>query len=500
MPSPAPVPARRVACVDVPALPLQLVLRSHPEWRDEPVVVVEDDRPQARVLWANRLARAAQIRRGQRCQEAEALTPRLHAAVVAPELLAQANEELLRIVFGFSPTVEPVAGQPGAFAVDANGLHELFTGLEAWARALHDALAARGFVAGVVVGFARFPCAALARVRTGWSVTASPAQEQELAGAVPFGAFDAPPRLREQMAALGVRTLGEFLALPAAGLGRRFGKEAQALRARAAAAWTPIVPVIPVEPVGFALDFEHATDDRERLLAALADALQPAFARVAARREAVTALRLDLVLEHAPRRCERLATAAPTLDHAQVLELVRLRLAAEQLAGPVERCVVELVGVVVALRQPDLLAAVRRRDLAAGDRALARLAASFGEQAVARARLVAEHLPERSFVWEPMRTLRAPRPAAATAEPRPLVRRWLAVPAPLGSLPVHEPEAWLGEFGAVRRAHGPFRVDHGWWRERVERDYFFLETDRGAILWVFHDRRARRWFLQGRVD
>ena len=35
--------AERWACVDVPALPLQWVIRQHPEWRDDPVVVVEED-------------------------------------------------------------------------------------------------------------------------------------------------------------------------------------------------------------------------------------------------------------------------------------------------------------------------------------------------------------------------------------------------------------------------------------------------------------------------
>src|SRR6185503_11485222 len=49
----SPSPSRRIACVDVPALPLQLVLREHPAWRDDPVVVVVDDRPQSRTLWLN---------------------------------------------------------------------------------------------------------------------------------------------------------------------------------------------------------------------------------------------------------------------------------------------------------------------------------------------------------------------------------------------------------------------------------------------------------------
>jgi len=52
---------KRVACVDVPALALQLVLRAHPEWAQDPVVIVTDDRPRAPIVWANRAARAVGI-------------------------------------------------------------------------------------------------------------------------------------------------------------------------------------------------------------------------------------------------------------------------------------------------------------------------------------------------------------------------------------------------------------------------------------------------------
>ena len=35
----------RTACVDIRALPLQLLLRAHPEWKAQPVVVVEINFP-----------------------------------------------------------------------------------------------------------------------------------------------------------------------------------------------------------------------------------------------------------------------------------------------------------------------------------------------------------------------------------------------------------------------------------------------------------------------
>jgi hypothetical protein len=91
-------------------------------------------------------------------------------------------------------------------------------------------------------------------------------------------------------------------------------------------------------------------------------------------------------------------------------------------------------------------------------------------------------------------------PGGSTAAAPPLVRILRHGPEPLGTIPVHEPEAWLDGYGAVQRAHGPFRVSGGWWQQRAERDYFLVETDRGAVLWVFHDGGSRRWYLHGRVD
>ena len=47
----------RLACVNVPALPLQLLLQRHPEWRGAPVAVVAEDKAQGRILWVNAHAR-----------------------------------------------------------------------------------------------------------------------------------------------------------------------------------------------------------------------------------------------------------------------------------------------------------------------------------------------------------------------------------------------------------------------------------------------------------
>ena len=47
----------RLACVDLPAFPLQLLLKRHPEWTSHPAAVVAEDKPQGLVLWVNEKAR-----------------------------------------------------------------------------------------------------------------------------------------------------------------------------------------------------------------------------------------------------------------------------------------------------------------------------------------------------------------------------------------------------------------------------------------------------------
>jgi hypothetical protein len=47
----------RLACVDLPAFPLQLLLRRHPEWASSPAAVVAEDKPQGLILWVNEKGR-----------------------------------------------------------------------------------------------------------------------------------------------------------------------------------------------------------------------------------------------------------------------------------------------------------------------------------------------------------------------------------------------------------------------------------------------------------
>ena len=148
-----------------------------------------------------------------------------------------------------------------------------------------------------------------------------------------------------------------------------------------------------------------------------------------------------------------------------------------------------------------LFAEQPRRDLAAANRALARIRADMGNDAVKRARIREGHLPEGSFTWEAFGTLNASEPR--DVDTGRLVRRIYNRPVPLRSRSRHEPDGWMLrglEQGPVVRSLGPYIVAGGWWQKAVHREYHFAETREGELLWIYYDRPRRRWYLQGRVE
>jgi len=495
----------RTACVDLPAFPLQLLLRGRPEWREHPAAVVDEDRPQGIVLWANERARARRVLPGMRYAAALALACDLRAATVPDREVGAAVLHLARVLRRYTPNVEPAAEEPGTLWLDASGLERLYPSLREWGDRIRSDLEREGFEAAVAVGFSRFGTYALARGKRGVVVLDSAEAERRAARAVPLDRLAIPPEAREALAKLGVADVGAFLRLPAEGLARRFGHEVYRLHRLGSG--DLIVPLQPDRPEPPALEREaldHAETDVARLLGIVERRLAPLAERAAARGRAIAELRLGLRFDRLGDHVETLRPAEPTADPAALLELARLRLEAVRRLpdGVVE--VVLIASEVVAPHRQRALAelAARRRDLEAARRALARVRAALGDAAVVRAALRDGHLPEAGFAWEPLAELGEahPRPAPEIAR---AVRRIHERPVPLPPRPRHEPDGWMLrglEQGPVVRVDGPYVVAGGWWNRAVHREYHFAETRQGELLWLYYDRPRRRWFLQGRIE
>jgi protein ImuB len=504
----------RIACIDVPALPLQILRRDRPEWGGYPLAVVVEDRPTATVLSVSRSALALGIRPGMRYAAALGLSRELRAGVVPPARIAEVRAELVGALHRLSPRVEPDAERSSVVWVDPRGMLALHGSHERWAAAAQGALEALDLFGTVVVGFRRLPSLAVARAerrgaRSGGSgrieVLRSADDEARRAADALLVRLDLPPALTEALHLFGLRTLGQLLALPAGEVSVRLGAEALALhRAFSGALEAPLSPAVAEEPIEIEAEIEPPDDDRARLLFCLKGALVALMSALASRRTGLGALEVTFWLERAeglsPRPPVRftIEPASASRDVVGLISLCQLKLESLALPARVERLVLGATPRPLEETQLALTEHPRKRDPKALARGLSRLRAALGEGAVTRGRLESSWAPEASFRWEPVEDVPAPRVVPPSQLSPPLVRRVLTHAIPLASdargLPRLGPSS-----AAPLRLIGPYRVQSGWWSERIERDYFYAERADGCMLWLYREASGR-WFLQGQID
>ena len=513
----------RLACVDLPAFPLQLLLRRHPDWAGYPAAVVAEDKPQGLLLWVNEKARRQGVLPGLRYAAAFSLASALRAGEVAPAESQKAIADLVHYFMCFTPEVEPSVDEPGVFWLNGAGLQHLYASPQQWAYVIHKDLRARGFTASLAVGFSRFGTYAVARGKEGITIFRDLAEEQSTAREVALNRLNIEPGFRDVLFKLGIKSVGGLLSLPPGGLRERFGKEAHRLyRMAAGDLWTPLDPRAPDEPARQKYILDDPEDDTTRLLFLIKQSLHPLLATLAQRHQALVALWLSLLIDHGDWIKESLRPAAPTLDASQILDLVRLRLESLQLVAGVIEVELRAEACAATSEQLRLFAEQPTRDLDAANRALARLRAEFGDESVVYAKLADGHLPEAKFIWEPLTQIKLPKNVlnlsadlrTGSAEPvndvnvldspKNLVRRVFAKPIRLASEPCHSHEdGWLvlgPKHGAIDKLTGPYVFAGGWWNKEIQREYYYAETRRGDLLWLYYDRIRRRWFWQGTVE
>lgn len=501
----------RTACVDLAAFPLQLLLGRHPDWKDQPTAVVDEDRPQGRILWVNERARSGRILPGMRYAAGLSLARDLRAGVVSPAEIRDAVARLAERLRRFTPGVEPAGSgnsrldaEPGVFWLDASGLEPLFKTPKRWADEIRkDLEGPGGWRFSIVVGFTRFGTYTLARAREGIRILRTPDDERMAARRTPIDRLSLEPAVRDALSQLGITTIGGFIDLPAEGIHKRFGRTTARLHQWASGEIAmPVQPDTPTPPAVEHRILDHGVKDAQRLVAWFHRMLEPLLATLGRRAESVAELELGFRFERLGDHVETLRPAAPTLDAGQLVELIRLRLeTVRHFPDAVKELRLTARGVTGGARQQTLFAS-SRRDLDAANRALARVRADLGDHAVVRAGIRDAHLPEGSFSWEPFKSLK---PAAPREVPKhaPLIRRIHNRPIPLPHRPRHEPDGWMLrglDQGPVVRVFGPYVISGGWWNRTIHREYHYAETRKGEILWVYYDRLRRRWYLQGRVE
>jgi protein ImuB len=493
----------RMACVNLPDLPVQLLLCRHPDWKHEPVAVVDADKPQGTILYTNRRARSFRILPGMRYAAGLSLAAGLRAGVVTREEIENTITSLTKRLRRFSPSVEPAKDEPGIFWLDASGLERLYDNLKNWAKAIRMDLNTAGLHSSVVAGFTRFGTYALAKTDNGALVLKTPAYERFAANQVPLSRLLLKPKTRDGLTKLGIQTVNQFINLPPDDVLKRLGPDAHKLHKLARGKLQlPLQPKVFEPPLMQHLILDYPETDLGRLMAAIERLMGALLKMLPDRTQALVEVEVRFRFHRLGVHAEKIRTAAATRDAIQLLDLIRLRLFA---VGKLPDSVVEIVLVGQRERliseQQQLLVSKPKRDLSAADRALARVRAELGNNSVRYASLREGHLPEGRFTWEVLDAMSVPKPRNMTLGR--LIRRIHHKPIPLNNVRRQEwndsilagiqPESPTNTFG-------PYIVSGGWWRQLVHREYYYTASQNGETHWIYYDRVRQRWFLHGRVE
>jgi protein ImuB len=219
----------RLASIYVPALPLQVEVGEHPELLGRALVVVGGD---PEVVACSRAAFDAGIRPGMSPSQARTRVADLAVAIGSPARWRAALIDLAEEIAALLPEGQDrridlsealrgdgVATHPALFLVVPAGQRS-----DRFGRILLDLAAARGLRVRVGIAADRFTARAAARTRRDSPVVVVPrGGAAEFLAPLPLDLLPLRDEVRALLHAAGIRTLGQFAALPPPSVGRAAG-------------------------------------------------------------------------------------------------------------------------------------------------------------------------------------------------------------------------------------------------------------------------------------
>jgi protein ImuB len=485
---------------------------------DVPLAVLDA----GRVMACSASAREAGVHRGQRVREAQHHCPDLIAVPRDEGSEARGFEQVLAVVEEFCPRVEVT--RPGLCALGVQGPARYFGGEEALVGKLAAALADGGFGGRIGVADGLFAGELAARDgRAG--VVVPPGGTPQFLADQPVTALGSAD-LEDLLIRLGIRTLGEFAALPAADVANRFGvpgsvahRLARGLEPR------PLATRVPTAELTVAIEFDPPSPQSEPVIFAAKGLAERMHAGL--RDRGLACVRVEIAVAGSGGRLStRLWRHDGLLSALAVAERVRWQLdgwraaGTAAAAGQVDDATTEADGIAMLRLVPDQLVPDHGRQLGlwgetqAGERvtrAAVRVQAMLGHEAVTHPVLSGGREPAEQVTLVPFGDARPPRlppdrpwpgnipaPAPATVYPDPLPARVTdasgAAVTVTGRAHVSAAPAWLAAGTAaplpVIAWAGPWPVTQRWWepaQARRQARFQIVTDDNSAWLVAVQD-------------
>lgn len=452
------------ACLLLPSLALDGVLRHRPAV-DEPFALIAGPEQQRRLVAVNAHAGNAGLYPGQRLAEAEAICRNL--LTEAHDTRRLESDLFLIAAWAYRFSSEVALAPPRAIVLEIGKSLRLFGPWPRLEARLREELAGLGFHHRIALAPNPSAAKVLAGAEDGACVNSPDELERALAP-IPIAHAGLPDHAAEALPGMGLRTLGQLLALPRAGLQRRFGAAlVVALDRLLGARPHPYTPYLPPDRFEGHIELPAEITSHTTLLFPLRRLLSDLAAYVAARDGGVQQFVVRFAHEHAAPTDVTTGLLAPEREASALLDVVKLRLERTTLPKPVVA-----LGVIAESLPPFVPAG---RDLYDGRLANTvdwaqlreRLRARLGEHAVHGLTVDPDPRPERASRDGDSSNSEA----GPTLPPRPT---WL-LDRPI---PLRGP--------APRILAGPERLETGWWDGGdIRRDYYVLELATSQRAWAF---------------
>ncbi len=443
----------------------------------------------------------------------------MYACVYGPALAEDQLEVLIQCGYGFSPNVEKTRGD--TIVLDVRGSAQLFGPPEKLCARIGVEARRAGLAVRIAVA-ADPDTAVLAAHGFETDIVIPPGKEPEFLAPLPIGLLatyllDQNPHRAQRSgkvvenpcAALelwGVRTLGQFSALPEPGVFERLGPEGiemqQLARGRRC---RPLLPVRPAPGFSQSIELEHPVALRETLLFTLGSLVNQLCAKLKAQALAARELRIRLGLEKGGNDERAIRLASPTRDHRLLLKLADIEIEVH----PPESAVVAVTvsadpakprttqrGLFLPLSpEPEKL-----------ELHLARIAKLIGQENVGSPELIDSHRPQafRMKHFHPLGAAAEKKPGRALAFRifRPPLKASIRLESDIPArLTAAGGKAQAGLRGRVIRAAGPWRTSGDWWAPtRWARDEWDVQLEDGSVCRIYRDAITGTWFVEGIYD
>jgi protein ImuB len=461
----------RWACLLLPHLAMDVVLRAHPE-PDCPLVLITGPAQRRALHAVSPAAAALGLRRGMLVSAAQALTSAFIPHEYDPKTEAQARNLLATWAYGFSSQVSLDFAH--ALVLEIGASRALFGDWPSMSRRLRSELADLGFRHRLVA--APNPYAARVLANAYEEVGIDQVQLPQALGQLPIERSGLPGDVATAFSRMGMRRLRQVFELPRETITRRFPKTVLAHLDQIRGIDTPPLRYFePPDRFESLIEFDHEVETSQGLLFPLRRLTSDLSAFLSSRDGGVLRFSLHFAHEFHPTTVIAIGLLSAERDAGVLFDIAGRRL--DKIRLPAATRALRLVADELPSFVPtgrDLFD-VRPQQAVPWEQLRERLRARLGDEAVHGLGLQADHRPER-----------------ATCEAMPK-----EFPAELPSRP-----GWLLDRPLPLREtrfeilSGPERIESGWWDdEDARRDYYVIRTAHGQRAWVFRVPGAEGPFL-----